>query len=811
MIYIIIKSQNLRRPPRFLLSPRKPPVCTAPSLPPPVGRLQREREGDEGAACADAEEERAGSVLGDETPFTVLGSLPLASGTSTGRERGNECRGLVRFHTSMNESGGDHIEDHGTALDEEKKKVSCNYCHKVVGGFNRLKHHLGSLGNDVMACEGVPADVKAHMRDLLLEKKKEKLLKEVGELYHPDLPLKRNFLPKPTHPTTSDKGKNVVESAPDNVADGLKDVPLKRELSPEPSEPRSCLDKHTQSTTTGKRRKVTEPATEVDANGSAHIPCPTEDVKVDLKREGLQESALHAARCISRFLHEAGVDLSLIKFQSFQKMVDAVINCGAGYTVPCYDDIRGWILQEELKEVHGRVEQVKLSWPQTGCSILVDGWMDGRGRSFLCFFADCPEGTIFLKSVDASDADRDVDALFSLFCAVVEEVGIQHVIQVVTHVTSCYMEAAGKKLVEKHRTLFWTVSADFCIDLILKKIGMVDHVKKVLDDAKMITKFLYGHALALDLMRRHIHTRDLVRPSRLKYVAQFLTLEAMVSEKENLVNMVRSPAWNAPFWTSRGKGKAIADLVKDPLFWGAAEEIVKSTIPVVHVLCQVDGDGKIPIGSIYDSMDRAKEAIKRDLGDWEAKYFPLWNIIDDIWDNYLHSPLHSAGYYLNPRFFYSSDFFVDAEVANGLLCCIIRLVEDRQKQDLIALQLDAYRAGSGGFSEETAVDQRTKIPPALWWLLYGGCSPELQGFAIRILSQTCSGALRFRLRRSLSERLHARGWNSIERQRLSDAEFLHYNLRLWRSPLLGAGPKDSLIWEDADSWEDGFVDGEEEG
>ena len=55
----------------------------------------------------------------------------------------------------------------------------------------------------------------------------------------------------------------------------------------------------------------------------------------------------------------------------------------------------------------------------------------------------------------------------------------------------------------------------------------------------------------------------------------------------------------------------------------------------------VDGD-KPAMGYIYEAMDLAKEAIKRRYGNEEAKYMPLWDIIDAQWDRKLHSPLHAA-------------------------------------------------------------------------------------------------------------------------------------------------------------------------
>ncbi|XP_008796921.2 uncharacterized protein LOC103712229 [Phoenix dactylifera] len=667
---------------------------------------------------------------------------------------------------------GEAVEQHGTALDEEKKRVRCKYCGKDIPGFNRLKHHLGAVGSDVTACTEVPADVKACMREALLEKKKDRLLKEVGEIYHPDLPLKRNLSPassevrrcqwRPTQPSASEKEKSAVDaSAAGSYASSYH---LK------PSQP----------TYLEKGKKVAEPSSADGANGG--IACMIQDRHTIVKEEVKDESVLFVEKCIGSFFYEAGIDLAGIKLPSFQRMIDAVQGCGTRFKVPAYDELQGWILQQKVNEVLVHVEDVRRSWGRTGCSILLDGWTDQRGRNLLRFLVDCPQGTIFLRSVDASNAVRDADAFFLLLSKVVDEVGALNVVQIVAHDTSYYMEAVGKKLVEKYRSIFWTLSADHCINMILEKIGMMDHVKKVLMDAKTITRFIYSHAVPLELMRKHIHGRDLVKSSDLKSVASFITLKNMMSERENLVNMFSSLTWYASIWASRTTGRLIAELVKDPLFWAAAVDILKITDPLLCVLHQIHRNDEAPIGFIYDAMDRAKEAIRMNLGGDEARYLPFWYQIDSIWDGYLHSPVHSAAYFLNPKLFYSSDFFVDAEVTNGLLHCIVRLVEDQHDQELVVLQLDAYRAASGGFAEDTAIDQRVKIPPALWWSLYGGQSPELQKLAIRILSQTCSGSAKYKLRKALSEQLHAERRNCIEQQRFRDLEFVHNNHHLWHSP-----------------------------
>lgn len=89
-----------------------------------------------------------------------------------------------------------------------------------------------------------------------------------------------------------------------------------------------------------------------------------------------------------------------------------------------------------------------------------------------------------------------------------------------------------------------------------------------------------------------------------------------------------------------------------------------------------------------------------------------------------------------------------------------------------------------------------------WWLRCGAECPELQKFAIRILSQTCDGSLRYGLQRRLAEELVAKRRNCIEQQRLKDLTFVHYNMRL-QSLMFGA--HNDFAVEDMDSIDDWVV------
>lgn len=92
-----------------------------------------------------------------------------------------------------------------------------------------------------------------------------------------------------------------------------------------------------------------------------------------------------------------------------------------------------------------------------------DGWMDGKSRHLTNFLINSPSGTVFLKSIDTSSFIKDGQKLFELLDSIVEEVGEDNVVQMVTDSASAYV-LAREKIEEKIKNLFWSPCAAQCID-----------------------------------------------------------------------------------------------------------------------------------------------------------------------------------------------------------------------------------------------------------------------------------------------------------------------------------------------------------
>ncbi|KAJ6986045.1 hypothetical protein NC653_023842 [Populus alba x Populus x berolinensis] len=391
----------------------------------------------------------------------------------------------------------------------------------------------------------------------------------------------------------------------------------------------------------------------------------------------------------------------------------------------------------------------------------MDEWVDGNDRCLINFLVDCPDGLVYLRSADITDIPGNTAALQNLLDGVIEEVGQQNVVQVMTCSITSWMFPVIKQIRKSHMHIFWAVSASDCMGLMLEKIAAVN---------------------------------DIRRPSKMRSAIPFLILESILSYKDELKEMFTSLEWKSCFWSKKVEGQEAAGLVKSSSFWKRAGMASKATTALIRVVDKIGVDNKPSIGFIYETMDQIKEAIQYEFRDSKSGHIPLWKLIDEIWDGFLHSPLHAAAYYLNPTFFYNRNFHLDTEVSSGLQCSVIRMENDQRIQYLINKQAAQYCRADGDFENGYAEDEINNAHPDLWWSVYGNRCPELQKLAIRILSQTCDGSGRCSLDRSVAEKLVCKEQNQHEQHRLRDQMFVRYNLQL-----VGANRKKRNAGGDIDS------------
>eukprot|EP00253_Pinus_taeda_P004371 PITA_04371 len=675
-------------------------------------------------------------------------------------------------------------------------QMQCKFCHRKIkegpGGINRLKQHLAGIRGQITPCTS--PEIGENRKQLLASFEKFKEDKARQREIEAEIGRKREI-------------QKMMATNPNYDFEGSSSIPQTDTSNPFRYVPPSFGSVQDKGKGRMKKGDVTiksyfTPSSPLDAHGPQVSKSQMQPTLDDHWKKELRETA---CEYIARWWYDDDIPFNASRSPYYEPMFDAIHAVGKGFKGPTMHDLRGYRLQKEIQSINEYLKEFKDSWARTGCTIMSDGWTDQRNRTIIKFLVFCPQGTMFLKSVDASDKVKDGHLLFQRLDQVVEEVGVANVVQVITNNASNYV-LANKLLEEKHKTIFWTPCVAHCIDLMLEDIGKIDWVK-IVDHAKSITKFIYNHSLILSLMRKHTGGKDIIRLAITRFATHFLTLKSMLSQHRNLQKMFSSDEWNQSKWSNKPEGKELKKKVYEKTSWRKATEIVKLVEPLVKLLRLVDGE-RLAMGFIYQAMDQAKEQRKTVYKDRVAKYGPIWAIIDEIWNNQLHRLIHAAGYFLNPRYHYKAkeSGALRGEVGDGPIDCIDHMIPLEFDQLEIHRQVTTFSNASGTFGKNLAKIAREADEPAQWWEAFGGHCPELQRFAIRILSQTCS-ATGCERNWSVFERIHTKRRNRLDQKWLNDLVYVQYNLRLRRNQLLNKRPdSDPIVLEDIDPTSDWVVE-----
>lgn len=345
---------------------------------------------------------------------------------------------------------------------------------------------------------------------------------------------------------------------------------------------------------------------------------------------------------------------------------------------------------------------------------MFDGWTDGRGRTLINFLINSLGGTMFVKSIDASADVKTGQAIFQMLDKFVgEDVGESNVVQLVTDNGANYV-LAGKLLQESRPKIFWTPCAAHCVDLILEDIGKIPKIKKVIAQGISLVGFIYNHSFVLSLLREKAES-ELIRYGVTRFATTFFTLQRLHNLKQKIRTMFTSEEWSNIKVSKEAKGKKASATVLQVSFWEDVVHALKAMGPLIKVLRLVDNEKKPAMGYIYQVIMDAKNQIKKNFEDNEVKYTPVIEIVERRWGIQLHHPLHAAGHYLNPEYFYTNPLIEnDDRLLDGLYKCIIKLYDSEEVEGAIHEELAKFRLADGHFRLKEAVRQRKTIHPAEW-------------------------------------------------------------------------------------------------
>ena len=98
---------------------------------------------------------------------------------------------------------------------------------------------------------------------------------------------------------------------------------------------------------------------------------------------------------IARFFYTSAIPFNCVKNPEFLKALELVAKHGLDFKPPSYYDIREKYLKQEVDQTMNLLEEYKLEWKKTGCSIMSDGWTNKKDIVFVTFWLIVIKGQFF--------------------------------------------------------------------------------------------------------------------------------------------------------------------------------------------------------------------------------------------------------------------------------------------------------------------------------------------------------------------------------------------------------------------------------
>ncbi|KAF0924420.1 hypothetical protein E2562_010087 [Oryza meyeriana var. granulata] len=508
----------------------------------------------------------------------------------------------------------------------------------------------------------------------------------------------------------------------------------------------------------------------------------TESLKQQqLNKELWKERTHEVHKYIARWVYTHAIPFNACDNDEFKQMCEAIGQFGPGLEPPSQYDLREKLLEEEYARTKSLLQEREAEKMKNGCSIMTDTWSDRKRRSIMNLCTNCADGTSFISSKEMSDVSHTSEVIFELVDKAIEDIGPDDVVQVVTDNASNNM-GAKKLLLEKRPQIFWTSCATHTINLMLQGIGSMPWFKKVIEQAKAFTIFVYGHTRTLECLRYFTKGKEIIRPGVTRFASTFLTLNSIQEKKDQLRKMVVHSRWDSLKDVKKSKKRKDATtIILNPTFWKDVKLTLTAFEPLVKVLRVVDGDVKPSMGFVFGELLKAKRQIKEAFGNMESRFKEVIAVVDKKMKVRLDSPLHLTAYLLNPHYSYANpSIFDDSTIVEGFISCVETFYyHDEDKQDqAVNTELKKFQNREGPFNKKLArTFENFDYNPASWWRLYGTETPALQKMATRILSLTSSFS---GCERNWSgfEGVHTKKRNRLTTTRLNKLVYIQFNSKL---------------------------------
>ncbi|XP_059639603.1 uncharacterized protein LOC132281975 [Cornus florida] len=363
----------------------------------------------------------------------------------------------------------------------------------------------------------------------------------------------------------------------------------------------------------------------------------------------------------ARMFYASGLSFNLARCPHFRKYSLTLANSKlSGYTPPTFDRLRTTLLAQEKAHVNRKLQPIKDTWKKKAMSLCSDGWSDRQRRPLINIMAASVGGAMFLKAVDASGNIKDADYVANLFKPVIQEVGSQNVVQVITDNGSNFK--AARAIIEGiYPHIFWTPCVVHCLNLALKSIcepsenspqfAECKWIADLVSSVQNIRNFIVNHGMVLSIFNNYSEL-GLLRVAETRFASSIIMAKRMREVNDALEKMVMDPSWRMHLkWDGKSAIKIKAREVKISIvsdsWWADLEYLLDFTEPIVEFLRLADTDAPV-LHLIYDMWDTMIEKVKsrifghekQDVLTGQSNFFDVIHNILETRRNKSNNPLH---------------------------------------------------------------------------------------------------------------------------------------------------------------------------
>ncbi|XP_018509953.2 uncharacterized protein LOC108869695 [Brassica rapa] len=579
-------------------------------------------------------------------------------------------------------------------------------------------------------------------------------------------------------------------------------------------------------------------------SGSRALPLPCENNETDhaSKKRKAADSAIVRSfgievrdqldQEIARMFYSGGLPFNLARNPHYHRSYQfAAENKIDGYVPPGYNKLRTTLLQKERNNVERLLVPFKSTWKERGVTIVSDGWSDPTRKPLINFIATSGSGPIFLKAVNCFGEVKDRFFISGLMKEVINEVGHQNVVQIITdNAANC--KAAGEIIESTFPHIYWTPCVVHTLNLALKNICAAKNVEKnastyeecnwitdVHGDALAIKHFIMNHNMRLAIFSKFSPLK-LLAVADTRFASIIVMLKRLKLVKRGLEAMVISEEWSTYREDDVGKATFVKGKILSDDWWEQVSYIIDFTRPIYEMIRFCDTD-KPCLHLVYEMWDSMIEKVKSEIYKKEKRpvievssfYTVVHEILVDRWTKN-NTPLHCLAHSLNPRF-YSDEWLSedstrlgphrDPDVSNERMKCFRRLFPSIDDHLKVMDEYALFSMRTGPFEDLTCISVMFTMEPKKWWANFGAQTPFLQTLAFKLLGQPSSSSCAERNWSTYSF-IHSLRRNKLNPSRAQDLVFIHNNLRFLSRNSEQYEKEKTKMWDvggdDFDSMED---------